>query len=349
MVCECFFANRYINTKLAYPKEQNYYRILLDWVNKTLIIKTLNVMKNLIKLGFAACLTAAFLFSGCSKDDNESDDQQRLVLSVERIQKDKDGNITEISKTDNKYDARGNCIESNTETTRENGFSQQEKTLKKYDGQGNLLESETYDYDVLSLKDIYTYEGNVETHESTSYLRGTTISSSKQVITYTDSNRDKIKTSVTTMTFDNSTSVIRQENTYDKDGNMAEISIFNENDELTQKTVFDGQYTHTHYVYIEGNVDESNSYKLKIINSGNKQTSQFEYFDGKKVENESITTFNSDNRQTGSESYENGRLVRKMTDFVYNGKVESFTTYYYSDPNSTEPTMTIYSTYTYNK
>ena len=49
-------------------------------------------MKNL-KLGFAACLTAAFLFSGCSKDDNESGDQQRLLLSVERIQKDKDGNI----------------------------------------------------------------------------------------------------------------------------------------------------------------------------------------------------------------------------------------------------------------
>ena len=307
-------------------------------------------MKNL-KLGFAACLTAAFLFSGCSKDDNESDDQQRLVLSVERIQKDKDGNITENSKTDNKYDARGNCIESNTETSKENGFSQQEKTLKKYDGQGNLLESETYVDDVLSSKDIYTYEGNVETRESTTYLRGTTISSSKQVITYTDSNRDKIKTSVTTMTFDNSTSVTKQETSYDKDGKEEMITTFNENDKITQRVVFNRDVnTQTHYFYFnDGKTDESKSYTLTITYSGNKQTSLFEYFDGKKVENEEIVTSNSEGRLSGSESYENGRLVRKTTDFVYNGNVESFTTYYYYDPNSTEPTMTIYSTYTYNK
>lgn len=306
-------------------------------------------MKNL-KLGFAACLTAAFLFSGCSKDDNESGDQQRLVLSVERIQKDKDGNITGTSKTENKYDSQGNCIESITETTKENGFSQQEKTLKKYDGQGNLLESETYVDDVLSSKDIYTYEGNVETHESTTYLRGTTISSSKQVITYTDSNRDNIKTSVTTMNFDNSTSVTKQETSYDKDGKVEMIVTF-ENDELTQRVVFNRDVnTQTHYFYFnDGKTDESKSYTLTITYSGNKQTSQYDYFDGEKEERVLITKHENEGRQSESETYENGRLVSKITDFVYNGKVESFTTYYYYDPNSTEPTMTIYSTYTYNK
>lgn len=306
-------------------------------------------MKNL-KLGFAACLTAAFLFSGCSKDDNESGDQQRLLLSVERIQKDKDGNITGTSKTENKYDSQGNCIESNTETTKENGFSQQEKTLKKYDGQGNLLESETYVDDVLSSKDIYTYEGNVETHESTTYLRGTTISSSKQIITYTDSNRDNIKTSVTTMTFDNSTSVTKQETSYDKDGKVEMIVTF-ENDELTQRVVFNRDVdTQTHYLYFsDGKTDESKSYTLTITYSGNKQTSLFEYFDGKKVENEKIVTSNSEGRLSGSESYENGRLVRKTTDYVYNGNVESYTIYDYSNPDITEPTMIIFYTLTYNK
>ncbi|MBR5958295.1 MAG: hypothetical protein IKZ99_08025, partial [Salinivirgaceae bacterium] len=92
------------------------------------------------------------------------------------------------------------------------------------------------------------------------------------------------------------------------------------------------------------------SFHLKYtLVSGNKQTSQYDYFDGSKKETVSATTYDSENRQTGSESYENGRLVSQMTDFVYNGNVQSFTTYYYYDPNSTEPTYTIYTTYTYNK
>ena len=306
-------------------------------------------MKNL-KLGFAACLTAAFLFSGCSKDDNESDDQQRLLLSVERIQKDKDGNITGTSKTENKYDSQGNCIESITETTSENGLSYQVKTLNKYDGHGNLLEIESYLDGVLALKESYTYEGNVETHESTSYFRGAIISSSKQIITYTDSNRDNIKTSVTTMNFDNSTSVTKQETSYDKDGKVEMIVTF-ENDELTQRVVFNRDVdTETHYLYFsDGKTDESKSYTLTITYSGNKQTSLLEYFDGKKVENEKIVTSNSEGRLSGSESYENGRLVSKITDCVYNGKVESYTLYNYSDPNSTEPTTIAYYTLTYNK
>ena len=307
-------------------------------------------MKNIFKLGFAACLTAAFLFSGCKKDDNESDDQQRLVLSAETIRKDKVGNIVETKKSEYKYDARGNCIESNTETTDGNGFSRQEKTLKKYDGQGNLIESETYELDLLTSKESYTYEGNVETRESTTYNRGAVLSAHKQVITYTDSNREKIKSSITTTNFDNTISVIRQENTYDKDGNLTETSIFNENDELTQKTVYNSKNDITQYYYVDGNIDESRSFHLKYtLVSGNKQTSQYDYFDGSKKETVSATTYDSENRQTGSESYENGRLVSQMTDFVYNGNVQSFTTYYYYDPNSTEPTYTIYTTYTYNK
>lgn len=304
-------------------------------------------MKKHLKLGFAACLTAAFLFSGCKKDDNESDDQQRLVLSAETIRKDKVGNIVETKKSEYKYDARGNCIESNTETTDGNGFSRQEKTLKKYDGQGNLIESETYELDVLSSKENIIYEGNVETRESTTYNRGSVLSTHKQVITYTDSNREKIKSSITTTNFDNTISVTRQENTYDKDGNLTETSIFNENDELTQKTVCDSKNDITQYYYVDGNIDESRSFHLKYtLVSGNKQTSQYEYFDGSKKETVSVTTLDNDGRQTGSETYENERLVMKI---VYDGNVESITTYYYYDPNSTEPTYTIYTTYTYNK
>lgn len=304
-------------------------------------------MKKHLKLGFAACLTAAFLFGGCKKDDNESDDQQKLILSAETIRKDKDGKIVGTTKTDNKYDSRGNCIESNTETTDGNGFSRQEKTLKKYDGQGNLIESETYELDLLTSKESYTYEGNVETRESTTYNRGAVLSTIKAVTTYTDSNREKIKSSITTTNFDNTISVTKQENTYGKDGNLTETSIFNENDELTQKTVYDSNNDITQYFYVDGNIDESRSFHLKFTSvSSEKLISQYDYFDGSKKETVRVTTLDNDGRQTGSETYENERLVMKI---VYDGNVESITTYYYYDPNSTEPTYTIYTTYTYNK
>ena len=100
-------------------------------------------MKNLFKLGLAASLMVACVFSGCSKNDDEPgvDYSKKRVLSESMVIKDSEGG-TWTSKNEYKYDSRGNMIENKYTIVDNSGTV----TENKYESSRDKIKKESSDY-----------------------------------------------------------------------------------------------------------------------------------------------------------------------------------------------------------
>ena len=89
-------------------------------------------MKRVFLYGLTASLMAAFVFSGCDKnDDDDNKTSNKLLLSQSVVAKRANGD-TESWKYEYKYDKKGNRIEE----TRTNGDGTVETVVHKYNEKG---------------------------------------------------------------------------------------------------------------------------------------------------------------------------------------------------------------------
>ncbi len=314
-------------------------------------------MKKLFKLGFAASLMAAFVFSGCSKDDDEPgvDYSKKRVLSESMVIKDSEGG-TWTSKNEYKYDNRGNMIENKNTTVDNSGTVTENKFEAKFNEQGDVTE-QLLNGQTISKSD-YTYDVNSTKRTVHNYSDGNETSTSYYVEEYTDSQRKQIKsyTSETKNADGTTTSFSKVTYGYDKDGNMIDYESFDENGQLKNKRVseYNGNVENlTQYDYADGSVVSTTQAKIVYTNSKREkiltQESTKPSGNKHKIEN----TYDKNGNVIEIVEFENDHLQYKSTEYVYDGNTLTYTKYSYGffgfdgfTPTE-EPTSTTYYTIVY--
>ena len=290
-------------------------------------------MKKLFKLGFAASLMAAFVFSGCSKDDDEqgTDYSKKRVLSESSVSKTANGD-TWTSKNEYKYDSQGNAIENKHTMVDNSGNITEAKYEAKYNEQGDL--TETIVNGQLLRKTDYTYDGNTVKRVSHDYSDGNEISTSYYVEEYTDSQKKQIKsyTSETKNADGITTSFSKVTYGYDKDGNLIDYESFDENGQLKLKIEreYNGNVEKsTQYDYADGSVVSTTQAKIVYTNSKREkiltQESTKPSGNKHKIEN----TYDKNGNVIEIVEFENDHLQYKSTEYVYDGNTLTYTRYAY--------------------
>lgn len=317
------------------------------------------IMKNLFKFGFAASLMAAFMFSGCSKDDDESgvDYSKKRELSESMVIKDADGS-TWTSKNEFKYDSRGNMIENKHTTVDNSGTVTENKYEAKFNEQGDVTET-LLNGQIISKSD-YIYDVNSTKKTVHGYSDGNETSTTYYVEEYADSQKKQIKSStVETKNADGSTqSFSKVVYSYEKDGNVINYESFDGNGQLISKTeiVYNGNVEiSTQYDYSDGSVENTIQTKTVYTDSNREKiltyesTNELRYNEKRKIE----CTYDKNGNMIGSVEYVNGSISEKSTDYVYDGNTLTYITYNYGFYNgegftsTEEPTSTTYHTIVY--
>ena len=314
-------------------------------------------MKNLCKFGFAASLMAAFMFSGCSKDDDESgvDYSKKRELSESMVIKDDNGD-TWSSKIEFKYDSRGNIIENKYTTVDNSGTVTENKYEAKFNEQGDVTET-LLNGQIIS-KSNYIYDVNSTKKTVHGYSDGNETSTTYYVEEYADSQKKQIKSStVETKNADGSTqSFSKVVYSYEKDGNVINYESFDGNGQLIRKIerVYNGNVENsTQYEYADDSVVNTiqtktvytDSNREKILTQESTKTSGNKH----KIEN----TYDMNGNVIETVEYENDHLQYKSTEYVYDGNTLTYTKYTYGffgfdgfTPTE-EPTSTTYYTIVY--
>ena len=316
-------------------------------------------MKNLFKFGFAASLMAAFMFSGCSKDDDESgvDYSKKRELSESMVIKDADGS-TWTSKIEYKYDNQGNVIETKSTTVDNYGKTTERKFEVKRNEQGDVTEQLLNGQ--LTLKTDYTYEGNTIKRNVHYYTDGNETSTTYYVEEYTDSQRKQIKSYTSEVKSVDGTTISGSKVTYsyDKDGNVINYESFDGSGQLIGKIehVYNGNVENsTQYEYADGSVVSTIQTKTVYTDSNREKiltyesTNELRYNEKRKIE----CTYDKNGNMIGSVEYVNGSISEKSTEYVYDGNTLTYITYncgFYNGDGFTpteEPTSTTYHTIIY--
>lgn len=135
-------------------------------------------MKKLFNLGFTACLTAAFVFSGCTKDDDDDSTNKKGKQLLSQLCEYTENGVSYQELNEYKYDSKGNQIENNYTRTEDGAVTHTEKRVHEYDNKGNLtkfeysssndgetttdLEESKYDNQGHEIERINTYSRNGE-------------------------------------------------------------------------------------------------------------------------------------------------------------------------------------------
>ena len=314
-------------------------------------------MKKFFKLGFAASLMVACVFSSCSKNDDEPgvDYSKKLVLSESMVIKYSNGD-TWTSKSEYKYDSQGNMIENKCTSTDNSGTVTENKFEAKFNEQGDVTE-QLLNGQTISKSD-YTYEGNTIKTIRHNYSDGNETSTSYYVEEYADSQKKQIKSSTfETKNADGSTqSFSKVVHSYDKDGNMINYESFDGSGQLISKIehVYNGNVENsTQYEYADDSVVNiiqtktvyTDSNREKILTQESTKPSGNKH----KIEN----TYDMNGNVIETVEYENDHLQYKSTEYVYDGNTLTYTKYTYGffsingfTPTE-EPTSTTYYTIVY--
>ena len=305
-------------------------------------------MGKTFKLGFAACLTAAFLFSGCQKDDddlNPSIKKDRHLLSVlcewtdglgvphQDIQENtyndnwdvtlrkrtriEDGAVISCSQTENKFDDKGRFIGSLYTSTYNGVIETKDERSIKYNENGRQEEyqwvSESIDRGISSEIQKYNERGDlterIVNDNSESYTN-----------TWEYQYNDKgDKTEIKQYCNQELQLIIKIE--YDEQGNNTKIENFVDN-RLSSKTeyTYEGNTVKTagESYWPDGTLASSSigeevytdSKRYNLITS----TTTTTYSDGSTHTAETKYSYDSNGNQTMCEDYENGKLTYKSTD-----------------------------------
>lgn len=100
---------------------------------------TFNIMKQLFKLGFAACLTTALVFSGCTKDDDDDSTNKKGKQLLSQLCEYTENGVSYQELSEYKYDGKGNTIEDNYTETEDGAVTYTEKRAYEYDNKGNRI------------------------------------------------------------------------------------------------------------------------------------------------------------------------------------------------------------------
>ena len=319
-------------------------------------------MKTQLKIGFAACLTAAFLFSGCQKDDddlNPSIKKDRHLLSVlcewtdglgvphQDIQENtyndnwdvtlrkrtriEDGAVISCSQTENKFDDKGRFIGSLYTYTYNGVIETKDERSIKYNENGGQEEyqwvSESIDRGISSEIQKYNERGDL-TEEIRTDTSGSHTSSWEYQ--YNDNgNKTEIKR------FDNGELQLIIKIEYDEQGNNTKIENFVDN-RLSSKTeyTYEGNTVKTAgESYSSDGTVTSTTVGVKVYTDSKRynlitSTTTTTYSDGSTHTAETKYSYDSNGNQTMREDYENGKLTYKSTD---EGNIHFYAYYIYDN------------------
>lgn len=313
-------------------------------------------MKNLLKLGVTASLMAAFVFSGCQKndDDEPSIKKQRHVQS-ELCEYTENG-VLHQQKTEYAYDAKWNKTLVNNKSVVDGAEVSGFKQEYKYDDNGN----EVWYYNISTSNGVATYteelsrkydgNGNVIELQQVRDFKDGSIASEKYEYKYNEhgdpteiiyTNNARIITRTLEYQYDNKgnktnvkeyvNGVLQGKKTieYDEQGNETKAETYgfnittNEFD-LTSKTAYtyDGNTKNfTHEFYFN---DGTESYigVVEYTDSNRKkiknQKTKYTYRDGTTINNEEKYSYDNNGNVTLFENYKNGILTQK---YGYEGNV----------------------------
>ncbi|MBR5644872.1 MAG: hypothetical protein IKW77_11885 [Salinivirgaceae bacterium] len=317
-------------------------------------------MKKLFKLGFAASLMAAFVFSGCSKDDDDDEpvnsQNGRRVLSMSCEETLANGE-TSSWKQEYKYDEQGRLIK--LEITRDGESSIEEY---KYNKQGD--NTETFTNGELTQKSEYSYTGNTVKYTRYSYFEGELMSVTNYTNTYTDSKRKELKSSAVEMNGGKgNTHTSKKEFSKDKNGNTVVESYSDGKMEKKWVTEYDGNNVNLTVYYFSDNDTLTVSTKSVYADSKHeKPLVEESILEGGMVNittsvsiTKTVYTYDDAGNVIERVSYSKGnmvigmagikyldteeKLISKQTDFVYNGNTVTYTLYSYVDYMGSDGTI----------
>ena len=309
-------------------------------------------MKTTFKLGFAACLTAAFLFSGCEKNEDDLTPNYKYGKLLSKLcEYTEDGGLHQ-KKTEYKYDEKGNVTEESETELIDGNLYYTGKTEYGfvYDEKGRCTER----------SQIFTQMGEV------AYTQNYSIKYDVEGrIIFTEYKSER----------SNGITISRIEKyKYNEFGDIIEYEIVNDESKITEKWEYkyneQGKktgYEHTYeYIDTEGNriKKETVTFSSNTINivgedsfygkyigeeiyteSGQMKSSKRTYTkeDGSIYTTETKYSYDNNGEETLYENYENGKLTEKH---ITEGNIETRVTNKYSDNGElvqTSTTKTVYS------
>ncbi len=309
-------------------------------------------MKTQLKLGFAACLTAAFLFSGCQNNDDELTPNYKYGKLLSKSSEYTEDGVLHQNKTEYKYNEKGNVTEE-TETRLIDGslyYTGKTEYGFVYDEKGRCTER----------SQIFTQMGEV------TYTQNYSIKYDEEGRIIFTEYKDERSNGITYSRI--------EKYKYNEFGDNIEYEIITDESKTTQKWEYkyneQGKKTeceHT-YEYIDSNenwieketftftdntiniVGEDSFYR-KIIGEkiytedGHLKSSKRTYTkeDGSIYSTETKYSYDNNGKETLFENYVNGKLTEKH---ITEGNIETRVTYMYSENGEleqTSSTKTVYS------
>lgn len=304
-------------------------------------------MKTQLKLGFAACLTAAFLFSGCQNNDDELTPNYKYGKLLSKSSEYTEDGVLHQNITEYKYDEKGNMTEEN-ETELIDGtlyYNGKSEYVYMYDEKGRNA----------GRSHIFTQMGKV------AYTQNYSIKYDEEGRIVLSDYKSEISNGITISRI--------EKYKYNEFGDKIEYEIVNDESKITEKWEYkyneQGKktgYEHT-YEYIDTeenriirketitsagntiNIVGEDSFYGKFIGekiyteSGQLKSSKRTYTkeDGSIYSTEEKYSYDNSGEETLYENYENGKLTEKH---ITEGNIETRITNKYSDNGELEKTFT---------
>ncbi|MBR5958216.1 MAG: hypothetical protein IKZ99_07630, partial [Salinivirgaceae bacterium] len=309
-------------------------------------------MKTTFKLGFAACLTAAFLFSGCEKNEDDLTPNYKYGKLLSRTSEYTEDGVLHQNITEYKYDEKGIVTEKNETELIDGGLYYNGKTEYTYiyDEKGrNTGQSQIF----TQMGEVaYTQKQSIKYDEEGRIILTEYKSERSNGITYSSIEKykynefgDKIEYEIIT---DKSKTIQKWEYKYNEQGKITECEhtyeyIDTEKNRIRKETVTFSSNT----INIVGEDSFYGKYIGEEIytEDGHLKSSKRTYTkeDGSIYTTETKYSYDNNGEETLYENYENGKLTEKH---ITEGNIETRVTNKYSDNGElvqTSTTKTVYS------
>ena len=289
-------------------------------------------MKQLFRLGFAACLTTAFVFSGCTKDDDDDNSlttQKGKLLLSQLCEYTDEAGASHQELREYKYDGKGNTIENNYTETVDGAVTRNQKSVYEYDNKGNQTKREqTSTRNGVTSTTLDEYKYDDKGHQ----LEENHTSSENGEILNSTSNKHKFNEygDETEHEYISDGDVIYKdtyEYEYDADGNKTKHTYYHDGkiNAICEYTYVDDTVKMTYYDK-DGNITSNDAEVYVTVNNEKQRRT---YISGK---NKVIYFFMEIDNKEGHEQYYKDKLCLKSIT-TYEGNTSTNTYEYYNVNN----------------
>ena len=315
-------------------------------------------MKQLFKLSISACLMAAFVFSGCKKDDDDNaEPAKKLKLLLSQTCEYVENGYNIMDKNEYKYDKSGKEIENLYTQCRDGVEIRSIKDEREYDSKGRqtkyVYTSVNEDGSINGSESDYKYDsnGNQIEYEYTSTQNGEIIHHEKSTTKYNkQGDRTECETIYERKNGNTTNNIDKWEYEYNGDGNKIKSNYYtNERLIETREYTYEGNTMNfTGIDYSSGNESTIKGSEEYVTINDIKLLKTYTY-ESAAYSDKLVYTYDNNARQIGLEHYSNGKLQYM---YLYEGNTSINRSYGYDENgeiSSSYITNAIYTDDSYEK